>query len=327
MRAQSGCGADVPQYKDAAFRRGSRRFSIRTDRVPDQRDLTARLMLVFLSLAWGSTWPAMRIALNDIPVFSMRVVSLGLGMVALLLTVLAQRRSFALRGRYDWLHVTVAGVLNVVGFALLSSFALLLAGTGRVAMLSYTMPIWAALFAWVVLGERLNVARVVALALCCAGIGILIFPLAQHGLPTGLLLALLNGIAWGAGTVYMKWARIQGDSVAIAAWQLVVAFVIVVVALPFVEGTLHLTQAHLPSVIGMMWTGVIGSGLAYFLWFKIVGRLPAITASLGILSAPVIGVVSSAIAFGEQPTVPDIVGYVLIFAASVCVLIPARGSG
>lgn len=290
----------------------------------DQRDLTARLMLVALSFAWGSTWPAMRIGLNEIPVFSMRVVSLGLGMAVLIVTVVVQRRSFALRGRYDWLHVIVAGVLNVVGFALLSSFAMLLAGTGRVAMLSYTMPIWAALFAWIVLGERLNTARVVALVLCCTGIGILIYPLAQHGIPLGLLLALAVGISWGAGTVYMKWARIDGDSVAIAAWQLLVAFVFVVACLPLVEGSLHLTQAHAPAVIGMIWTGVIGSGLAYFLWFKVVGRLPAMTASLGILSAPVIGVLSSAIAFGERPTVPDIIGYVLIFAASACVLIPAR---
>ena len=47
-------------------------------------------------------------------------------------------------------------------------------------MLAYTMPIWAALFAWLVLGERLTRARVVALALCIAGMAILIWPLAQH---------------------------------------------------------------------------------------------------------------------------------------------------
>ena len=36
-------------------------------------DATARLMLVGVSLAWGLTWPAMKIALNEIPPFSMRV--------------------------------------------------------------------------------------------------------------------------------------------------------------------------------------------------------------------------------------------------------------
>ena len=56
----------------------------------------------------------------------------------------------------------------------------------------------------------------------------------------------------------------------------------------------------------MIFAGLVGSGLAYFLWFGIVGRVPAMTASLGVLSAPVIGVVSTAILLGEWPTVADI---------------------
>ena len=52
--------------------------------------------------------------------------------------------------------------------------------------------------------------------------------------------------------------------------------------------------------------------------------MPAVTASLGVLSAPVIGVLSTAVLLGEQPTGADLVGYVLIFAASVYVLLPSR---
>lgn len=283
-------------------------------------------MLVALSFAWGFTWPAMRIALQDIPPFSMRVVSIGLGMASLLAVVKLQGRSFALGRRRDWLHVIVAGMLNIVGFTMLSSFALLLAGTGRVAMLSYTMPIWAALFAWLALGERFSAPRVLALVLCATGLAIIIYPLAATGVPLGLLLALATGIAWGAGTVYLKWARISGDTVAVAAWQLVVAFLFVAACVPLVEGSLHLSQASAPALFATAFTGVIGSGLAYYLWFRIVGRLPAMTASLGILSAPVIGVISTAIMLGERPTVPDMIGFALIFAASVCVLLPSRAT-
>jgi len=53
----------------------------------------------------------------------------------------------------------------------------------------------------------------------------------------------------------------------------------------------------------------------------VIGLVPAMTASLGVLSAPVIGVVSSALLLGERPTTTDVVGYVLIFAASACVLL------
>ena len=281
-------------------------------------------MLVALCFAWGLTWPAMRIALEEIPPFSMRLVSLSLGAGSLLVVVRLQRRGFALGSAKDWIHVIVAGVLNIVGFTMLSAFALLMAATSRVTILTYTMPIWATLFAHVALGERLDRARVVALALCIGGMAILIYPLADAGIPLGLLLALLTGVSWAAGTVYVKWAHINGDPVTIAAWQLIVGLVFVMIGLPLVEGSPQLTQAHAPALLATIFTGLIGSGLAYFLWFKIIGRLPATTASLGVLSVPIVGVVSTAIVLGERPTVPDMIGFLLIFAASACVLLPAR---
>ena len=64
-----------------------------------------------------------------------------------------------------------------------------------------------------------------------------------------------------------------------------------------------------------------GNGLAYGLWFEIVLRLPAATASLGVLSVPVIGILSSIAILGEVPTAADIVGFALIFAASTCVML------
>jgi len=281
-------------------------------------------MLVALSLAWGLTWPAMRIALDEVPPFSMRVVTLALGAGALFIVVGLQGRSFALGGVKNCGHLIVSGILNILSFSLLSVIAMMFTATGRVAMLAYTMPIWAALFAWFVLGERLTRARIVALVLCAAGMAILVYPLVESGALIGVLIALTIAVSWAAGTVYVKRVRITGDPIANAAWQIVVAFVVVVLCLPFAEGSLHLSQASALAVFAMIFAGIVGAGLAYFLWFGIIGRIPAMTASLGVLSAPVIGVISTAILLGEIPTIADIIGYVLIFAASVCVLLPSR---
>jgi drug/metabolite transporter (DMT)-like permease len=57
------------------------------------------------------------------------------------------------------------------------------------------------------------------------------------------------------------------------------------------------------------------------MWFAIVRRLPAATASLGALGIPVVGVLSTVLIVGERPTATDIVGFALIFAASACVLL------
>lgn len=281
-------------------------------------------MLVALSFCWGLTWPAMRVALNEIPPFSMRVATLGLGAGALFLVAKLQGRSFALGSAKNALHLIVSGVLNVLSFSLLSALAMLFASTGRIAMLSYTMPVWAALLAWLVLGERLTRASVLALVLCIAGMAILIYPLLDHGNPTGVMLAVTIAVSWAAGTVYVKWARITGDPIANAAWQVFTALVIVTASLPLAEGSLHLAQASALAAGATVFAGLVGSGLAYFLWFGVIGRVPAMTASLGVLSAPVIGILSTALLLGEIPSAADVIGYVLIFAASVCVLLPGR---
>jgi drug/metabolite transporter (DMT)-like permease len=290
----------------------------------DSTDATAKLMLVVLSIAWGVTWPVMRIALREIPPFSMRTVSLGLGALVLLAVVALQRRGFALRRPVDWLHAVISTLLNIVGFTMLSAFALLMTATSRVTILSYTMPIWAAVMARFVLGERLTRATLVALALCVVGIAILVWPLAQNGVPIGLLLALAIGISWAAGTVYVKWAQLKCDPIAFAAWQLTIGFAMVAVGLIVVEGRPHFADAHAAAWLATIFTGVVGSGLAYLLWFKIIGRLPAMTASLGLLSVPPIGVVATVLILGEWPTLPDMVGFALIFAAAACVLLPSH---
>src|SRR4051812_38781023 len=48
---------------------------------------------------------------------------------------------------------------------------------------------------------------------------------------------------------------------------------------------------------------------------------PATTATLGVLSAPAVGVVASMLVLGERPSIHDIIGFVLILAAAAYVLL------
>src|ERR1700724_237347 len=96
-------------------------------------DATARLMLVLLGLGWGLSWPAMRIALMEVPPFSMRVATMLIGAVTLGLMTALRRRSFALRTLTSAAHVLVAGVFNIVAFSIFTPFAQLYAATSRVA--------------------------------------------------------------------------------------------------------------------------------------------------------------------------------------------------
>jgi drug/metabolite transporter (DMT)-like permease len=287
----------------------------------DTIDSTARLMLVGVSLAWGLSWPAMKFALNEIPPFSMRVGTTALATATLFALALLQRRNVAISRGITRLHVAVAGCLNVAVFTIFTAFAQVATTTSRVAVLTYTMPIWAALLAYPILGERLNRVRGASLLLCVVGLLILTYPLIGSSDLIGVGLAVGTAVSWAAGTVYLKWARIDADPMAVAAWQLVVALLITIAGMLLVEGSLHLWPVGPLALWSLVFSGVFGSGFAYLLWFAIVRRLPAMTASLGVLSAPVIGIVASMLVLGERPTIPDVIGFTLVLGAAACVLL------
>ena len=70
--------------------------------------------------------------------------------------------------------------------------------------LEFTMPIWAAIFATLFLGERLNSIRIFAIALGFAGVMVIIRPITVTEVGTGTILALTAAVGYGLATVTMR---------------------------------------------------------------------------------------------------------------------------
>jgi drug/metabolite transporter (DMT)-like permease len=100
---------------------------------------------------------------------------------------------------------------------------------------------------------------------------------------------------------------------------------VMVICVPLFEGGLHL-HAGPRALFGLIYSGIIGSGLCYFLWFSIIRRLPASTAALGILASPAIGVMASMIVLGERPSLYDAIGFALMLGASAIVVLRPDGA-
>ncbi|GAC1322460.1 MAG: DMT family transporter [Collimonas sp.] len=293
----------------------------------------AKAMLILLGVVWGLNWPAVKVSLEAVSPWGLRTI--GLGVAACTLFVLAFAGNRTWRALYipagrDRLHVVLTALLNIAAFNILLTFAQLGAATSRVAIITYSMPLWAALMACVLLGERLDVIRCTGLALGAAGLAILIAPLTAGGLPSGIQYALAAAVIWAVGTVYMKWARIAAPPLAIAAWQLLIGALAALTGLLWFEGIPHLgplqphAHAHAAVLCALAYHIFFGMALGYILWFKIIAQLPAGTAALGTLLVPVVGVSGAMLLLGEHPSAADMLGFCLIFGAAVCVLLPSR---
>jgi drug/metabolite transporter (DMT)-like permease len=285
---------------------------------------TARLLLLLLTFVWGLSWPIMKIALDEVGVISLRAVGFSISAVSLFALIRLRGRSAAVRRGPLRGHILVASAFNVVGFGLFSSLAQLSGSTSRVVIVNYSMPVWASLLAWLLLRERLDRRATIGLVLCAGGLSTLIYQVASLQSALGLLLALGCSLSWAGGTIYMKWARMQGDLLAITAWQIAIGAVVFLAMLPLVAQLPAVDEVSIPAMLAVLYNGLIGTGFAYVLWFAIIERLPTATASLGVLATPVIGIGSSMLILGERPTLPDAIGFALILAAAACVLVRPR---
>jgi drug/metabolite transporter (DMT)-like permease len=280
----------------------------------------ARLLVVVMGVAWGMNWVATRIILEDLSPWSLRVVGVGLGALVLFIAAAVSRTPlWAPRGA--WRKLTIAAFFNVGIFNVFSAYSQVYGTTSRAVVIAYSMPIWASLLAWLVLKEKLTRVKLAALMLCALGLVILIGPLVEHGLPLGALFALACAWLWAAGTIYLKAAQIPVPTLTATAWQLLLGWLMIVAGMAVFHGLPQPGPLPTATLVWIGYNGLIGMGLIYFVWFVVVDKLPTMTASIGTLLVPVVGVIGAAMINGERPDLTDTIGFALIFAAAATVLL------
>lgn len=287
------------------------------------------LAIVALALFWGLNWPAVRLALFELPPWMLRALGMGAG--ALFLFTLAALWGQRLRlTKAELIPVLAAGFFTITAFNLLLAFAQLAAPTSRTVIVTFTLPIWTVIFARLFLGERLDQHRLTGLGFGTAGLLALGWPLVVAGdFSYGLLLALLAGMGWALGTIIIKRFPVSAPPMSIAAWQLGAGALVSALGMLVFEYQIFVEGIAWRSLEPRTWVAlgyhiVFSQAFAYLIWYSLLARLPAGTVSLSTLMVPAIGVISSVLLLGESPTMADYMGLVLMTAAACTVMLRPR---
>jgi drug/metabolite transporter (DMT)-like permease len=269
------------------------------------------------ALLWGLNWPIVKIMLATASPWTLRAAGLTGGAVFLVLLAKLMGTSLSIP-RAHWRTLVIASILNVALFNICAVFAQLTMPTSRAAILTFTMPLWASLFAWAMLGEHIDRRRAASLALGVLGLGVLAVPfwpvLASGQIPSGLVYVLGAATSWALGTVYLKGHPVPVPPLASTTWQVVIAAIICTVCMALFE-TPHLDLTAWPQFSAFIYHVLFPQGVAYLLWFDLARRVSASTAALGTLLVPIFGVAGSVALLADWPTPLDLVGLGFILCA------------
>ena len=258
------------------------------------------MFLAITSVGWGFNWPVTKYLLSELPPLTMRGTTGLIG--AGLLAALALLSGLSLHvPRPQWPRLVLAAMLNVALWMALMGLALLWLPASEAALIAYTMPIWASMLAWPVLGERPNLLRVISLAMAFAGLASIMggngFAASVEKLP-GIIMALGGALGFAVGTVFSKKYPIHLPPITAAAWQIGIGCLPISIIGHLVETT-HLSLVTPVGWWLLVYSTVVQFCIAYVSWFAALARLPASVAAIGTMAVPVIGVVASALALGE----------------------------
>jgi drug/metabolite transporter (DMT)-like permease len=271
------------------------------------------LLFVILGGMWGSSYLFIKFGVDEgLTPFTLVALRLGIGL-ALLVTVVALAREPLPRERRIYGHLVVMAVVNIVLPFFLITTAEKTVDSALASIINATVPLFAIVIAAFVLqDEPLTVNRLAGLGLGFVGVIILTGGSIGVGGDMGGQLALLgSAISYGAGAVYAR-RNMRGLRPMIPAlFQVGFAFVISGVLALTLEHPLSLTLTP-KAIFSVIWLGILGSGLAYLVNFRLLARWGATRTSMVAYLLPVFGITLGVTLGSETISLAVIIGTLLV---------------
>jgi drug/metabolite transporter (DMT)-like permease len=280
--------------------------------LPAGADWRTPLELLVLGAIWGSSFLFMRVAAADFGPFALVEVRLVLG-AAILLRFLWRARQ-ALTPAH-WRRFAVIGALNsAVPFSLFAWGAERApAGVGAIAN-SLTV-LFTALIAFLVYGERIGTHRAIALMTGFVGVVVLVSGKFEGAsIASAAVAGTLASLCYGFAVNFTK--RWLADVPPLAAVAGTLGCAALMLA-PFALATWPAASPPAASWLSALALGILCTGIAYGLFFRLIQRVSAPRAATCNYLIPVFGVAWAWLLLGEQPTLLMLVSGALILGSVI----------
>ncbi|GAA0814103.1 EamA family transporter [Spirilliplanes yamanashiensis] len=264
---------------------------------------TVLLVTAVTPAVWGSTYAVTTELLPpDRPLLAGTLRALPAGLLLLAITRRLPTGDW-------WWRAAVLGTLNIGAFfALLFVAAYRLPG-GVAAVLGAAQPLVVAALTVLLLTERVALRTVLAGLTGAAGVALTVLTAQATLDPIGIAAGTLGTASMAFGLVLTKrWGR-PAPLLTVTGWQLTAGGLVLLPLTLVAEGLPRMLTPT--NLTGYAYLSLVGTALAYTLWFRGLERLPAASVSLLGLLSPLVATVIGWVVLGQSLTVVQVVGMVV----------------
>ncbi len=265
--------------------------------------MKARIVWLILCGIWGSTWLFIKLGLADLPPLTFAGLRFLFASIILTLLILARGVRWPRKGS-EWLLIAVVGLLQ---FSL--NYGLVFWGEQRIpsglaAVLQSTFPAFGLVIAHFYLPEeRMTAKKVFGVLLGFAGVAVIFsdqLTIAGKGALLGSMALVLSAFFGSYGNVLVKAYGTQIDPFVLAAGQMICGFPPLLALGIATEGNPFHFHWTLTAVLSLAYLIVVGSVIAFTLFYWLVRHMDVTNTMLIALVTPVVAVVLGMIVLDEH---------------------------
>jgi drug/metabolite transporter (DMT)-like permease len=263
--------------------------------------------LLLLGAVWGGSFLFMRIAAKDFGAFALVEVRLALGALILLPFLLKAKNQLT---RSHWLRLLGIGIINSAAPFVLFAWAAQRAPAGVVAISNATVVMFTSIVAFMLYGEKISKRSALGLIAGFVGVVVLASDKTSGGSVLEAAMAgVFASILYGFGGNFTR--RYLGDlpPSAVAAGTVLCASIVVA---PLAVITWPSTPIPALSWLSAVMLGVLCTGLAYFLFYRLLYRIGAPKTSTVTYLVPLFGVIWAWVFLSEPLTISMAIAGALI---------------
>ena len=263
---------------------------------------------------WGGMYVVSKVVLDVIPPFTLLVIRLVLGFLALALVILL-RGGFSISKRQFWEFIGV----GIVGYGVSLGFQFVgtkLSTAANGSLVTSATPALVLPFAFFLLNEPVTRRRLIAILVASLGVLAVIDPRSAQ-LSSSLFLGNLSllgaAITWALYSVLVRKVSANTDVLQASAIMLLGGLPLTIPLSAWEISTQGIVGTITPGIVGgILFLGVISTAIAMYLWNYAFARLPAGVASLTFFAQPVVGTLLGWFFLSEKITPLFVLGGVLI---------------